>query len=467
MLINACSAILLRFKLCKRARSTVFFERYKLIDSYLRVLIFVQLKLGDKFDKVILENMDFLKRSDLIYGIAGGKYLEKIVEDRSLDDLNDVEVCLKIYKRLLLLVSDKLDTQKFQKKIALYQTTKSVKLTKYGEISIEATKEEIHRLPKDQQIFSIVESFNPLTIWVYAKVLDVSSVDNVVFLESLKQVLRLSREKGIELRIYPNLLEMLVAKIPKKEIEQLYCEYLEDAIEITSSELKQVRERLLETERLSAIGRITELVGHDLRNPLQVIINTLYLARMKLEHIPPQIEKHEVEDVYKKIESQIIYMDKIVTDLQDFSRPITLKKVKTNLKELINEIFQSLSVPKNIKVSVKIDEETPRVKVDCTSMKRVFYNLILNAIQAMPDGGNISITAHSTDETVIITVEDTGVGISKKNTSKIFEAFFTTKAQGQGSGLSVCKRFVETNGGSIEVESEEGKDTIFKIKLQS
>ena len=79
------------------------------------------------------------------------------------------------------------------------------------------------------------------------------------------------------------------------------------------------------------------MVGHDLRNPLQVIINTLYLARMKLDQIPPQIEKHELQEIYDKIESQVIYMDKIVTDLQDFSRPITVKPAETNLKELVDD----------------------------------------------------------------------------------------------------------------------------------
>ena len=82
-----------------------------------------------------------------------------------------------------------------------------------------------------------------------------------------------------------------------------------------SGELQQVRSRLLEAERLSAIGRTTAMVGHDLRNPLQVIINTLYLARMKLELIPPQLDKDEIKEIYNKIESQALYMDKIVTNL--------------------------------------------------------------------------------------------------------------------------------------------------------
>jgi len=437
----------------------------KLIDSYLRVLNAAHMKLGDRFDKVVMKNMDFLKKSDLVYGISGGKYLKDIDEDRSLNGLNDVEACLKIYKRLLLAVSDKISPKEFQKGLALYRTTKTIKLTKYGEISIEATKMAIHQFPKDQQLFSIIESFNPLTSWVYSKVLGDSSFDSVAALENLKHVLRLNRERAIRLRIYPNLLESLAAKIPKEEIEHLYHEYLKEEINHKSGELQKVRSRLLEAERLSAIGSTTRMVGHDLRNPLQVIINTIHLAREKLEYIPPQIEKHELEDIYNKIESQVMYMDKIITDLQDFSRPITIKPIKTNLKELVDNVLSILSIPKNIDVSVNVNENASSVRVDPHSSKRIFYNLILNAIQAMPDGGNLTISIYSTDGDIIMTVEDTGVGIPEKDRTKIFEPFYTTKAQGQGLGLPITKKFVEASGGSIEVESEEGKGAKFKVKL--
>jgi signal transduction histidine kinase len=260
-------------------------------------------------------------------------------------------------------------------------------------------------------------------------------------------------------------LERLAAKIPKEDIEQLYHEYLEELIEQKSGELKQVRTRLLESERLSAIGRTTAMVGHDLRNPLQVIINTLYLARMKLELIPPQLEKKDLEEIYNTIESQIMYMDKIVTDLQDFSRPVTVKPIKTDLKELVEEVLSSVHVPDDVKVSVKISEDFPMFNVDTPLLKRVLSNLILNAIQAMPNGGSLTVAVSSTNEHVIITVEDTGVGIPRENMPKIFESFFTTKAQGQGLGLSICKKFVEASGGSIEAESEEGQGTTFTVKL--
>ncbi|MGD2066334.1 MAG: ATP-binding protein, partial [Candidatus Bathyarchaeota archaeon] len=354
--------------------------------------------------------------------------------------------------------------QKFQKKILLYQTTKTLNSSKYGEISIEATKDAVNQFPKNHRTSAVIESFNPLVSWVYETVLNSSGVEDEI-LDNLKLALRLNRERAVQLRIYPTLLERLAAKIPKEDIEQLYHEYLEEVIEQKSGELQQVRKRLLDSERLSAIGRTTAMVGHDLRNPLQVIINTLYLARVKLEHIPPQIEKKDLEEIYNRIESQVLYMDKIVTDLQDFSRPVTVNPTKTDLKKLVNEVLSAVPVPKDVNVSVKISEDFPIVSVDSPSLKRALNNLILNAVQAMPDGGNLTISINSTGEQVIITVEDTGVGIPKENIPKIFESFFTTKAQGQGLGLCICKKFVEANGGSIEVESEEGQGTIFTVKL--
>jgi len=435
----------------------------KVTDCYLRVLKSAHLTFGEDFDKVIIQNLDFLKKSDLVYGISNGDYLKQIDEDKSLDNVNDFEACLKIYKRLLLVVSDKISLTDFQNKLAIYHSTKSIIVTKYGEISIEKTLEEINHLPKNQRLASIVESLTPLTSWIYSRLIDNSSDDNLVF-ENLKHVLRLNKERAIELRIYPTLLERLTAKVPQSEVEQLYHEYLEELIELKSDELQEIRNRLLESERLSAIGRTTAMVGHDLRNPLQAIVNTIYLGKMKLEMIPPQIEKQDVKQIYDKIESQVMYMDKIVTDLQDFSRKISLKKESVNLEKIIQEVYSSIYIPENIEATVESNKSSFAF-VDFSSMKRVFDNLVLNAVQAMPNGGKLKICITPVAEKVAVKVEDTGVGIPKECLEKIFEPFFTTKAQGQGLGLSICKKFVEANEGSIKVESTLGKGTSFTINL--
>ena len=111
---------------------------------------------------------------------------------------------------------------------------------------------------------------------------------------------------------------------------------------------------------------------------------------------------------------------------------------------LINSLLVK-EKPENIKVSVNSKKDIPKLRTDFHLLKRVFSNLFLNAIQAMPNGGQLTISIQSTDDHVIISVKDTGVGIPEKSVSKIFEPFFTTKAQGQGLGLSICKKFVEAN----------------------
>jgi len=114
---------------------------------------------------------------------------------------------------------------------------------------------------------------------------------------------------------------------------------------------------------------------------------------------------------------------------------------------------------------VLIPEDLPKVMVDPTFMKRVFTNLFTNALQAMPDGGRLTIRAHKTKEAVSISVEDTGVGIPEEKLDKIFTPLFTTKSKGIGLGLSICKRLLEAQGGSITVKSQVGKGSTFTLKI--
>ena len=123
-------------------------------------------------------------------------------------------------------------------------------------------------------------------------------------------------------------------------------------------------------------------------------------------------------------------------------------------------------MPDNIKVLISIEESLPALVVDKHFIKRVLLNLITNAIQAMPDGGKLTIKATHKNGTAVISVEDTGLGIPEEDKNKIFKPLFTTKSRGQGFGLSVCKRLVEAhNGGSIAFESKVGKGSKFTIKV--
>jgi signal transduction histidine kinase len=132
---------------------------------------------------------------------------------------------------------------------------------------------------------------------------------------------------------------------------------------------------------------------------------------------------------------------------------------------VIEDVLSSVKVPSNVDVSVVFDEGFPELYVDVSLMRRMYTNLVNNAVQAMPDGGQLTVKGHSTDEYAFVDIVDTGVGISEGNMGKIFRPLFTTKAKGTGLGLSVCERIVESHGGDILVESEVGVGSTFTVTL--
>jgi len=236
------------------------------------------------------------------------------------------------------------------------------------------------------------------------------------------------------------------------------------AIYITQTQ--RLQERLLKSENMAAIGETAAMVGHDLRNPLQGILSTVELASGELETMSSQPEEKEgLKKLLGIIGEQVLYMDKIVSDLQDYARPLKPELVKTSLQQLIEKTLSMLSIPDNVHVSINIEEEFPRLMVDPQMMQRVFTNLIINAVQAMPEGGKLRIGAYRKGRSAHVTVQDTGVGIPEESFSKLFLPLFTTKSKGQGFGLSVCKRMVEAHNGRITVESEVGKGSTFTIYI--
>ena len=443
------------------------FKGNVVVDYYLRVLKAAYHILGDKFDAIVKEYEGFLKESDLIYGVGKGCYLEKISKDKSLDSFDAVDACLKLYKRLLLLVTDEIQSlPDFKKRLMMYYATGNVKITEYGEILMHDVREKTRDLPEEERLSILIESFNSFVSWVYEKILFRRDADVQTILNRLHRILLLNKKRAIDLNIYHSFLEQLAAKIPETHVQRMYSELLEELVETRTSELREAQKRLLYAERMAAIGETAAMVGHDLRNPLQVILNALYLADIKLESLPvPPDQKEPLAKTCETVREQAAYMNKIVSDLQDYARPLSPELTETDLRELIDNVLSVTTVPQNIKTSVIIDKKFPRVYVDPVLMRRVLSNLVTNALQAMPNGGELTISAHNDENFAFITVSDTGVGIPKENLSKLFTPLFTTKAKGQGFGLAVCKRLVEAHGGQITVESESGKGSTFTIKI--
>jgi PAS domain S-box-containing protein len=247
----------------------------------------------------------------------------------------------------------------------------------------------------------------------------------------------------------------------RKRMEEEIKEYTQHLEEL----VKERTAKLQEAERLAAIGETAGMVGHDIRNPLQTIVGVVYLAGKELDSMPEGEAKKKLKENLETIEGQVTYMNKIVSDLQDFVRPLKPSIEEIDSQQLIRNSMSAVAVPGNIQVSTLIEGVSPKLTVDPSYMKRVLTNIITNAIQAMPKGGKLTIKAFHKDESAVITIEDTGDGIPEEVKPNIFKPLFTTKAKGQGFGLAVCKRLVEAQNGTITFESQVGKGTRFTIEI--
>ena len=226
------------------------------------------------------------------------------------------------------------------------------------------------------------------------------------------------------------------------------------------TERKRMEQQLLKSERLVAIGELATMVGHDLRNPLTGIVGAAYYLKMMLGS---KMDKKTLEMV-ELIEKDIEYSNKIINDLLDFSRDIRLVRTKTSIKSIVKETLAKMKIPRRVKI-LDLTKRTPEIFVDAGQMNRVFENIIKNAIEAMPRGGQLEIKSEKMNHSLKITFRDTGEGISKKNMSKLGSPLFTTKAKGVGMGLAICKRLTEAHGGSLSVESEEKVGTCVTVTV--
>jgi PAS domain S-box-containing protein len=230
---------------------------------------------------------------------------------------------------------------------------------------------------------------------------------------------------------------------------------------------QETAKMLQDAERLAAIGATAGMVGHDIRNPLQSIISDVYLAKMDLASLPDSEEKKGLQESIEAIEKQTTYINKIILDLQDFAKPLNPHAEKTDIETIINELLLRNGVPANIQTDAKVDDNAKTMMADSAYIKRIIGNLVSNAVQAMPNGGKLTLRACREAGDIVITVEDTGVGIPEEAKPKLFLPLFTTKAKGQGFGLSVVKRLTEALKGTLTFESQEGKGTKFALRFPS
>ena len=223
---------------------------------------------------------------------------------------------------------------------------------------------------------------------------------------------------------------------------------------------KKMEEQLVKAERFASIGELAGMIGHDLRNPLTSIKGATYYLKTKYASSTDVTGK----EMFATIERSIEYSNKIINDLLDYSRETKLEIESVTPKQLMKQAFSLIQVPQNIQV-IDATSDSHKVRVDVGKMCRVFVNIAMNAFDAMPDGGTLNITNTQTENSLIFSFSDTGLGMSKETLSKLWVPLFTTKAKGMGFGLAICKRVVEEHGGEISAESTIGKGTTITVTV--
>ncbi|MBS7631938.1 PAS domain S-box protein, partial [Candidatus Bathyarchaeota archaeon] len=235
---------------------------------------------------------------------------------------------------------------------------------------------------------------------------------------------------------------------------------LEEKLSYQNAQLKRIVEEktneLLDAEKMAAVGKITSMITHDLRSPLQTIKNSIYLLQKKPEN------QNELLSMIEKATDNAI---KMLEEVRDKIKETPPRRMKTNLIEILNEAIKSSFIPANINVILTISDNIEFVVIDETQIRRVIDNLIQNAIEAMKGYGQLKINARKESDKVILEVADSGPGLSEEAKLNLFRPFFTTKKNGTGLGLYYCKRVIEANKGTISVESRAGEGTIFRIEL--
>lgn len=249
----------------------------------------------------------------------------------------------------------------------------------------------------------------------------------------------------------------------KKELE-MSGRVLEDKVEERTKELKELHDQLIHAERLAATGRLGASVAHEINNPLQAIENFISLVMENIDNENPD-KKYLI-----LAQEGIDRIAKIVKQLLTFHHPETARVDLIDVNSIVEKVIglasNQLSINK-IRVTKELSPSRLEIYGSSQQMHQVLLNLVLNAQDAMPDGGELRIRTENSEETASIFIKDTGVGMSENVLTHVFEPFFTTKKKkmGTGLGLSVSHGIIRAHGGDIQVESKEGEGTTFIIRL--
>ncbi len=387
----------------------------------------------DRKDKTDIENIDPLDATErtIVFKKRGTQSI-KTQSEISKNQIDKAQQYMQyinsqLADRLLRIEKIKQSHENFEKEIGLLQTEKN-KQIKVSEIQTELL-DEPESIKATRELSALIQKYA------------------VEKLDMMKKLFDSEKEQSTEL--YKKLQENLT----KITISEEQLKQQRDQLEI---EVRNKTNKLMQAERLSAIGEISARLAHDLRNPLTVIKGTVEIVKAKSKKGDNSFSEKQIE----MMERAVARMANQIDDVLDFVKTQTLHTTRNSILETIS--LSVAKIKKSAELSINIVGENIESVYDADKLEVVLDNIIMNAVEANNERGEVSIRIIDGNNEIIIEVEDAGSGVPQELMTKIFEPLFTTKQRGTGLGLASCKRIVEQHGGSVSVKT---KPSIFSIKL--